>query len=79
VIIQKVSKLAAERLSPRGDLTIFVNVNSKGEETGVRIIQYDYIDFAKAVSYVLVPAKYKPAICCGKPCKLEFPFRLAFK
>ena len=29
----------------------------------------------KAISYVLIKAKYKPARCNGQPCAMEFPFR----
>jgi len=58
-----------------GLVSIFVNVDAAGNATGVRIMKAPNIDVAKAISFILVQAKYKPAMCNGAPCPMEFPFR----
>ena len=58
-----------------GLVSIFVNVDAAGNATGVRIMKAPNIDVAKAISFILVQAKYKPAMCNGAACAMEFPFR----
>jgi hypothetical protein len=58
-----------------GIVSIFVNVDAAGNATGVRVMKAPNIDVAKAISFILVQAKYKPAVCGGAPCAMEFPFR----
>jgi len=33
----------------------------------------------KFESSVLLLTKFKPAVCAGKPCKMQFPFRFKFR
>ena len=73
-IIADISTLVG-KLRAEGNVTIFVSVNEKGEATSVRLLSYPNMEVAKAVAYVLVKARYKPAVCGGQPCALEFPFR----
>jgi hypothetical protein len=77
-IFREISKLVGQ-FRARGDLTIVVSVDTNGEASGVKIVKYEDLDFAKAVAYVLVSARYKPAVCSGSPCELEFPYRFSFK
>jgi hypothetical protein len=58
-----------------GLVSIFVNVDASGNATGVRVMKAPNIDVAKAISFILVQAKYKPAMCNGAACAMEFPFR----
>ena len=58
-----------------GIVSIFVNVDAAGNATGVRVMKAPNIEVAKAISFILVQAKYKPAVCSGAPCAMEFPFR----
>ena len=41
----------------------------------LKLMKAPNIDVAKAISFILVQAKYKPAMCNGAPCPMEFPFR----
>ena len=59
-----------------GFVSFFVTVDTQGNATQVRIMNAPTnMDAAKAISHVLVNAKYKPAICGGRPCAMEFPAR----
>ncbi len=57
-------------------VTILVAISETGVATAVKIIGEPTLELAKAVAYVLVQARYKPAKCNGLPCAQEFPFRL---
>lgn len=53
--------------------------NSTGKATKVALAKHPNIETAKAVAYVLVRAKYKPAVCAGQPCTMDFPFRVVLR
>jgi hypothetical protein len=40
------------------------------------LVQYPSVDAARIVAYVLVKTKYKPAVCHGVPCIMDFPFSI---
>jgi Gram-negative bacterial TonB protein C-terminal len=73
-ILRDVSKLTGA-LKAEGELTIFVTVDPSGNATQVALVKYPNAEVANAVAYVLIKAKYKPAMCAGQPCTLDFPFR----
>ena len=77
-IVRDISDLAG-RLELRGAMTIFVSVSSQGVAESVKLVKYDDLQTAKAVAYVLVKTKYKPAICSGSACAMEFPFMFKFE
>jgi hypothetical protein len=73
-IVDDVSEISGS-YKAYGFVSIFVSVDAQGNATGVRVMKAPNMDAAKAISYVLIKAKYKPAVCSGKPCAMEFPFR----
>ena len=73
-IVDDVATIAG-KLDAKGFLSIHVSVDAKGNATGVKVMNTPSVEVAKAIAYVLVKAKYKPAICDGSPCESEFPFR----
>jgi hypothetical protein len=68
-----------QELRVNGPLTIFVEVDSKGRATKVSILQSPNPAMAKFAASVLLQEKYKPALCNGIPCTMEFPFRTTFE
>ncbi len=66
----------ASRLKQAENVAIAVTVNDAGEATSVRLLQYRNIETAKAVAYFLVKERYKPGVCNGLPCKMDFPFHI---
>jgi hypothetical protein len=73
-IVDDVATIAG-KLDAKGFVSIHVNVDAKGNAAGVKVMNTPNLDVAKAIAYVLVKAKYKPAVCDGVPCDMEFPFR----
>lgn len=67
------------RLAVRGRLDVRVMVGPDGEPQDVKIYETPDPDLAKAVAFLLLKEKYKPALCEGKPCSQEFPFRVLFE
>lgn len=64
----------AGRAGVYGTFIIDVTVNAHGDGTKVTLVKYTSVEAAKVVAYVLVKTKYKPAVCRGKPCIMDFPF-----
>jgi hypothetical protein len=73
-IVDDVATIAG-KLDAKGFVSIHVGVDAKGNATGVKVMNTPSLEVAKAIAYVLVKAKYKPAVCEGSPCESEFPFR----
>jgi hypothetical protein len=72
-IVADLSSVITE-LRVEGEVTAVVQVNAKGEATGVRLVQYPSVEVAKVVAFILMKTSYRPASCGGTPCALEFPF-----
>ena len=72
-LIPDISRIAA-RLQQPARVRIAVLVDQEGNATQVRLLEYPNMEIARAVAYVLVTTKYKPARCGGAPCSQEFPF-----
>jgi hypothetical protein len=66
----------AGRAGVYGTFIIDVTVNARGDGTKVTLVKYPSVEAAKVVAYVLVKTKYKPAVCHGKPCIMDFPFSI---
>lgn len=67
------------KLLVEGDLTMFVDVDPKGEATSVSVIKSPDPKLTQAMASILMTVKYKPAVCKGQPCSMSFPLRMNFK
>ena len=70
-------KKAQYKYKARGELNFAVSVDADGKATKVE----DYgssnrPEMTEFASSILLMTKFKPAICNGKPCAMQFPFRL---
>jgi hypothetical protein len=70
-------KKAQYRIKARGELNFAVSVGPDGKATKVE----DYgsstkPEMTELAGSVLLMTKFKPAVCGGKPCAMQFPFRL---
>jgi hypothetical protein len=61
-----------------GALTLAVNVNAAGKAVSVEVLRSPDMQMAKLVATVLMLQAYKPAICKGSPCEMQYPFRMNF-
>jgi hypothetical protein len=69
-----------ERYLARGELQLLVTVGPDGKGKNVTAYgKVDNPDMAKFASSVLLLTKFKPAICNGTPCTMQFPFQLKLK
>lgn len=64
----------AGRLNYQGELSIHVTVDATGRAKSIDFVKYVDFEAAKSLAYVLVKTKYKPALCAGVPCEMQFPF-----
>jgi hypothetical protein len=66
------------KLQVAGSMALLVDVDSLGEATSVSVLKQGDPDMVNLVAAVLMREKYKPAICNGKPCNMQFPIRFDF-
>jgi len=77
-IIKAVAK-AQDRLMVRGRMILAVSVSSSGEATSVEVYESPDDHMTQIMGRVLLLTKYKPAVCHGVPCKMQYPFCFDFK
>jgi hypothetical protein len=61
-----------------GELNIKTLINEKGEAELVKVYGVPQGHMMQIITNALVVIKYKPALCQGEPCKMEFPLHLQF-
>lgn len=61
-----------------GDLFMTVRVDEKGVPQSTNVYATPSSRISREAATVLMAAKYKPAVCAGKPCTSEFPFKAHF-
>jgi hypothetical protein len=67
------------KLLVTGTLTLAADVDSSGDVTKVEV--YDNPDpiLTKFAASVLMITKFKPAICKGVPCRMQYPFSFVMR
>ncbi len=64
-------------LMARGDLNMAVTVGPDGKATKVADFgKTNNPEMVEFVAQVLLMTPFKPAVCSGKPCAMDFPFKL---
>lgn len=61
-----------------GELFLAVTVGADGKAKEVQVFKSPGRDITKFISEVLLLTKFKPAICDGKKCQMQFPLALTF-
>jgi hypothetical protein len=74
--IYKAIANAEPTVSSDGGLIILVDVDSKGDATSTTIVQAADPQIAKIATSALMREKYKPAMCNGIACKMQFRFHV---
>ena len=70
---------AQTKLLVRGDLFLVAKIDSTGVAQEVTAIGSPSREMTRFASQVLLLTKFKPAVCTGQPCVMEFPLRMQFK
>ena len=77
--IYKALAAAQKKLLVEGSMVLFVEVDRGGQATSVSVLRSPDPEMTRVAAAVLMLEKYKPAVCDGAPCKMQFPFRMEFK
>lgn len=67
------------QVSVRGDLSIIVDVDSSGQATRAAVYETPDPGIANRVAALLLRHPYKPAVCGGQPCAMQFAFRVQLR
>lgn len=62
-----------------GELLLLATVSASGEVESVKVYRSPNEQMTTFVSSVLFLTEFKPAVCTGKPCRMEFPFTITFE
>lgn len=65
-----------QKLRVAGDLTLIAAVSASGEVQEVRVHGSPSAEMTKFATQILFLTPFKPAVCGGKPCAMDFPLRL---
>jgi len=68
----------AEQGLPRGLLAVVVDVGSNGKVQHAESFGKVDADFARFAASVLARTPFKPGICAGKPCAMQYVLRIHF-
>ncbi|HUR88098.1 MAG TPA: hypothetical protein VMZ74_03335 [Ramlibacter sp.] len=67
-----------QKLLVKGDLLLFATVDQEGNVTQIRAVGDPDPEMTRVVASILTLTKFKPALCKGVPCKMDYPFRFRF-
>jgi hypothetical protein len=76
--VYKAIGAAQQRLLVEGRITLVVDVDSRGNATSVTAYGDPDPRMTKFLTRLVLLEKYKPAICQGTPCAMQFPFNINF-
>jgi hypothetical protein len=62
-----------------GKVFVIATVGSRGDVAEVKVIGSPDADMTKFIASVLMLTKFKPAVCGGQACKMDFPLAWAFQ
>jgi len=68
-----------EKLLVKGELFLIATVEPDGEVSKVETIGAPSPGMTKYAAAVLLLTKFKPGVCGGRPCRMEFPVRYSFQ
>jgi hypothetical protein len=78
-ILRAIEK-ANRRIGASGQMALLVEVNAQGRAVSVSsLTKFADPQMLRFVAEVLMLTSYKPALCKGLPCRMEFPFRASFR
>ena len=67
------------RLGYEGDLHLDATVDPDGRVSAVKVLRSPDSELSRLAATVLVDTPFKPALCGGQPCRMEFPVRQVLK
>jgi hypothetical protein len=76
--ILKPVSMGQQRLRVRGDLSLVGVVDPSGKVLEVKAYGSPSPEMTQFAGQVLMLTEFKPAVCSGQPCTMEFPLRMRF-
>ncbi|NDI85540.1 hypothetical protein [Undibacterium crateris] len=76
-LIKPISQLQ-QKLLVEGPLSLIGLIDENGKVVEVKAIGSPSPEMTKFASSVMILTEFKPAVCAGQPCVMEFPFRMQF-
>jgi hypothetical protein len=70
---------AQAKLLVTGELILVATVEATGEVSTVKVIGSPSPEMTQFAASVLLLTKFKPAVCGGLPCKMDFPLAYEFQ
>lgn len=70
--------IGAERGFPKGKMAIVVDVDSTGKVQHAQSYGKVDADFSRFAASVLARTPFKPAVCAGQPCAMQYVMRIEF-
>lgn len=77
-VFQAIAKASRAMRGARGAMTLVATVNSAGDVEQVQLLGDGAPGMNRVAAQVLMLTKFKPAVCGGQPCKMDFPLRVNF-
>jgi len=71
-------KEGTDKIGALGTMTLVADVDGEGKVRHVDSFGKVDPDFARFASRVLAATPFKPAVCAGKPCNMQFVLRMSF-
>ncbi len=67
------------KLLAAGEIYLIATVEANGEVAQVKAIGSPSPEMTKFASTIVLLTKFKPAVCAGRPCKMDFPLWYVFR
>ena len=71
-------RAAQRKLAVEGTLDMVVQIDDKGKATSVAVLSSPDPVMTRAAASILMMQQYKPAVCGGTPCAMQYPFGINF-
>lgn len=70
---------AQARLLVNGELFLIAKVDAHGDVVSVDALGSPSAEMTQFAASVMFLTKFKPAVCSGRPCRMDFPLRYKFE
>lgn len=74
-VIYNLIEEVARRTGDRGPVVMNLSVDSQGQVASVAVIQSPSKEYTQGLARALLLVNFKPAVCGGQACRMEFPVR----
>jgi hypothetical protein len=77
-VLQAIAEGSRALNGARGRMSLVATVNAVGDVDRVQLLGEGAPGMNQVAAQVLMLTKFKPAVCGGQPCKMDYPLRIEF-